>query len=1167
VPNSPSSSPLSSFRLFEEIGSGSTGTVHRGVLLEDRWGAPAGSAIAVKFLHQRLTGDPAARARFLDEARAGLAISGGTQRHLVRMLAVCEEHLLGQDLLFLVMEHVPGPTLRAWLAREEAGNEPLVRDIGAQLAEALGNLHAAGVVHLDVKPENVILSAGPRAVLMDLGYARDLGSHGARGARTFAGSPTYAAPELLRGVFPTPACDLYSLGVLLFELATRCLPFRATEPDALLEEKLQGHTQRASQRAPSLSPFLDEVLESLLAPDPRKRFPSAHELARVLRAGERSPWWAQREKTARAVRAKHDDPLPLFGREAELGRLLESAHDALGGQRRFALVLGETHMGGQRLLVELEHRLASTEPAPQVLEGRCPPPDEAVPYAGLLSALERFLGLARGVRPTQADLARLAAFSTPSVARVLGSALVGAETAAESSDGTLTLPRAFCALLRGLSRHRPLVLQLEDFHHVGTSTLRTLELLLEEQDGLPILVLALARPTKIVESRAVQHFLERLRTRGQLLQLELAPLDKASLGRSLGRILPADLDAEPFVEALLERTGGMPAYVAEVLKALEREGVLQWSEGRLVPQRDIAAIPLPERLIAGARRRREELPEELRQELDRAAVAGVRFEVELLAEAFGEEPLAHAQRLGRLEIGRDILVPQGAAYRFASQGVHEVLYESIDPAQRRAIHSALADALTRRAQRSDPGTRGILEIAHHAGAAGEHRRALEWLQAMLRRPRRGLSPELATTLCQTALRHLEALGASVEGAAERRLEWLLHLAEAAGRAGKRNTERGAAEKAFREARRLGRTADQARALYMLGRHSHRTSNNELALEYLERALEIAPPSETEIRLRIRIGMGVAWGYIGMHREARQHLDAADAEIADAPRAAHLSLRVAQARNRLDIHRPGEALDILESALPELRRSEDTLLYTRALFQQARALDDTGSYDAALEVILHALELEREHGDRRLRATLRSLEGDVRTKLGDFRGALAALDDALLLARSIGDRYTRVHCWIHLTHAHLSRRNPQPDPRRALATAKRAVRLADDLDNPRHQAAALSAQARVLLRLDRLAAARALSQRALELHRRTRQDARRRIAVLYTHWAIVERLGEPDAQRWMDRALQLAAGLAKRLHPPERRARFIREERLVRKILRACRERGRSVPPILAEASS
>ena len=81
-------------------------------------------------------------------------------------------------------------------------------------------------------------------------------------------------------------------------------------------------------------------------------------------------------------------------------------------------------VGGQFLLcLGFEHRLAATEPAPQVLEGRCPPPDEAVPYAGLLSALERFLGLARGVRPTQADLARLAAFSTPSVARVLGSAL------------------------------------------------------------------------------------------------------------------------------------------------------------------------------------------------------------------------------------------------------------------------------------------------------------------------------------------------------------------------------------------------------------------------------------------------------------------------------------------------------------------------------------------------------------------------------------------------------------------------------------------------------------------------------------------------------------------------------------------------------------------------
>jgi len=178
---------LPRFRLDRELGTGSSGRVWHGVLLEPFEGLPQGAELAVKYLHPRLEQDPRALEAFELEAHAGLAVR---HEHVVRTLAQ------GRDAKgrFLVMRYCPGRTLREVFLEAGALPEPQTRAIGAQIASGLAALHAAGYRHGDIKPENIRIDAEGRAVLLDLGFAERPGSR----ERSTASSARQPAVSLAR---------------------------------------------------------------------------------------------------------------------------------------------------------------------------------------------------------------------------------------------------------------------------------------------------------------------------------------------------------------------------------------------------------------------------------------------------------------------------------------------------------------------------------------------------------------------------------------------------------------------------------------------------------------------------------------------------------------------------------------------------------------------------------------------------------------------------------------------------------------------------------------------------------------------------------------------------------------------------------------------------------
>jgi serine/threonine-protein kinase len=254
------------YELLEEVGSGGMAVVYRGrdVALDRE--------VAVKLLHPHLAARAESRARFAREARAVARLS---HPNIVEIWDTAGEAALES---YIVTEFVHGRTLRTFAEQIGIEYPEIAALLVRALADALVHAHAAGVIHRDLKPENVLVSErGRRALkLADFGIARILASD-ERMTMTGAlvGSPNHMAPEIIEGEEADARSDIFSLGTILYWLATGKLPFSAPNPTATLRRVLEGDYPDPRQVSPLVSDELAAILAGTLAVKREDRIPTA----------------------------------------------------------------------------------------------------------------------------------------------------------------------------------------------------------------------------------------------------------------------------------------------------------------------------------------------------------------------------------------------------------------------------------------------------------------------------------------------------------------------------------------------------------------------------------------------------------------------------------------------------------------------------------------------------------------------------------------------------------------------------------------------------------------------------------------------------------------------------------------------------------------------------
>jgi serine/threonine protein kinase len=263
---------LDHFAIKGVVGRGGMGLVLRGF---DTW---LNREVAVKVLDPALAQDENAQHRFCRESRAAASIS---HEHVVAVHHVAESE--SNELPYLVMQLIDGESLEEILAREGRLELKEIVRIGKEIAEGLAAAHAKGLIHRDVKPANVLMERGTgRVKLTDFGLARAAEDVRLTRSGLVAGTPLYMAPEQARGEEVDHRTDLFSLGVLLYELCTGRTPFEAKTPLAVMKKLTEEKHLPIRELRSDAPMWLVEVIDRLLAKSPRDRFQSAREVADLL---------------------------------------------------------------------------------------------------------------------------------------------------------------------------------------------------------------------------------------------------------------------------------------------------------------------------------------------------------------------------------------------------------------------------------------------------------------------------------------------------------------------------------------------------------------------------------------------------------------------------------------------------------------------------------------------------------------------------------------------------------------------------------------------------------------------------------------------------------------------------------------------------------------------
>jgi serine/threonine protein kinase len=561
-----------------------------------------------------------------------------------------------------------------------------LRDVFAQLVDGVSAIHAAGKLHCDLKPSNVMVDASGRVVVLDFGLTVPQSQRDAAGAATgpgrqLAGTPAYMSPEQAKGRTIGPASDWYAVGSILYEALTGQLPFSGGTA-RVLRAKQTDAPRPIVGLVPDLPEDLGELCMALLAHAPFTR-PSPERIRALL--GGAAP---RRSGVPRAPRLRASDA-PLVGRAPELSRLRQAFARASKGQTTALLVHGASGSGKSRLIEQFLTELGETSKA-LVLQARCYE-REAVPYKAfdtLADALVAHLGALR-----ERERLRLLPPDLHALARVLPAfaALAPSLDELRIPDAQELRFRAFSALKQLLSRlaaQTPLVLHVDDLQWGDIDGAELLVELLQPPDAPALLFLGSYRS----DDRAQSPFLRRLAgirhsTDSSLDEIALTPLDREQSEELATRLLEGAAGPTTAHEIARE-SAGSPLFIAELVAYRRARGVEPDAEPA---QQQGFAEMIDTRLLG--------LGEDERRLLELVALAAQPLPQKLALAAAGlpsGAPILNLLRVERLVRSHGVRLSD--TVECYHDRIREILTARLVPQRARALHLALAETLERDGQ-------------------------------------------------------------------------------------------------------------------------------------------------------------------------------------------------------------------------------------------------------------------------------------------------------------------------------------------------------------------------------------------------------------------------------------------------------------------------------------
>jgi serine/threonine-protein kinase len=952
------------FVLREVIGEGAMGKVYRADQTN------LGRTVAVKVMNPALLSDEGLVRRFHDEARSASRLNHPN------IVSVIDFGQTESGVLYIVMEFLRGRTL-ARLIAEEAPLEPArIVDIMGQVLDALEEAHTHEVVHRDLKPDNIMVEAlrtsGDFAKVLDFGIAKLR-----REDREFetvdgqCGTPEYMAPEQVRGQLDVDArADLYSLGIVMYEMLTGLTPFGGGSHAEVFTKQL-GYAPKPPRDARPDVPIsapMEAVVLTALEKARDDRYPSAAAMKMALEAASREGLAAQQssvgqvaQEFARELTTNRQSliprgrfPLPMLSRPEEVG-LLELIEPS--ARARSIMLIGPDGTGKTTTVNLLAQRAATL--GRLCVQTGPDPTGAGRPLYPIRQLCRDLLGLRGrpGLETLQSSIRRLQLQATnlTGLAELFG--VPGDFSKLEQQARRRECVASALAAIRTATSQKPTVVVFEDVDRYDAPSREVVKRLLEQPSLGFTLVIATGTKTAFTKLDS------------RVEQLELEPFGETMVGDLAKHAL---LDATPaLIATVMRATGGLPLHVEQALRDLAEGGEPLESLADTIGAR-IARLPMGERTL-----------------LQAIALAGGSADDSLLATMDIDVTPEAVTLLAQL----GFLASASGTLRVSHPLIGDVAYGGIPEEARRGLHLRLWKALE--AQHAEP-----MVLSRHAYETRE-RQAVPLLERAGEKAQREFDDPGAAVHFRRAV-ELQRW-AMLEGATDAEAVFV-RLSVKLGEALFHNAEMASAEGVLREA--LG---------YAQG-NPQSEPRVRLALARLQLAWDAVERAERELRAGLRAAF--KGGETAILGEFYLEFAGIEARRGD----------IAQAVSEL-----GEGINLCTGGEGAQADFGPEILW-RLLTREAELLATEGDIPAALVMAMHALRHARRVqstvGEARAHALLGQLyEGSKEPTLaGDHRAR------ALDLFRKLGDRRALAEVSIAVAQTSLKRAGLQRDTRMRLREA-------------------------------------------------------------------------------------------------------------------------------------